>query len=69
MLRLHMNEQLACSCSIEVEVDYYERDNLMLTKVDTAVIIAKDAPLLDTFMKSATLSEVNHITYYSMLAS
>ena len=39
-------------------MQYYERDDVMLIKVDAVVIVAKDAPLMDTFMKSDTLSEV-----------
>ena len=50
------------ACRIEIEVEYYEPEGILLTKVDSSVIIAKDAPLLDIFMNSATLSEVNMVS-------
>ena len=43
---------------IEIEVEYYEREKEMLIKVDSVVIIAKDAPLLSVFMSSSVLAEV-----------
>lgn len=33
--------------SIEIEVQYYEKEDEMLTKVESAIITAKDAPLRD----------------------
>ena len=39
-------------------MEYYEREKEMLTKVDSVVVIARDAPLLTCFMDSAVLAEV-----------
>lgn len=57
-------------CSIEIEVQYYEKENGVLIKVESFVITAKDAPLREVFMSTASLMEVSlicHVYYTELL--
>lgn len=46
------------ACSIEIEVEYYEQEKEIMTKVESVVVIARDAPLREVFMKTEALSKV-----------
>ena len=46
------------SCRIELEVEYFEREKEMLTKVCSVVVIARDVPLQNVFLESSVLAEV-----------
>lgn len=45
-------------CSIEIEVEYYEKEKEIMTKVESLVIIAQDVPLREVFMASPFLLKV-----------
>ncbi len=48
--------------SIEIQVDYFERDEGILTKVLETVVSANDVPLSQTFQEDKSLAEVNNVT-------
>lgn len=50
---------LSPKCSIEIEVQYYEKEDEVLTKVESIVITAKDAPLKEVFRNTACIMEVS----------
>ena len=45
--------------SIEIQVDYFEREGGILTKVLETMVSAKDVPLSQTFQEDKSLAEVN----------
>ena len=45
--------------STEIQVDYFEREGGILTKVLETVVSAKDVPLSQTFQEDKSLAEVN----------
>ena len=46
--------------SIEIQVDYFEKDSGILTKVLETVVSASDVPLSQTFQEDKCLAEVHN---------
>ena len=46
-------------CSIEIQIDYFEKEGGIFTKVFETVISAKDVPLSQSFLEEKALAEVN----------
>ena len=46
--------------SIEIQVDYFEKDGGILTKVLETVVSAGDVPLSQTFQEDKSLAEVHN---------
>ena len=44
--------------SIEIQIDYFEKEGGILTKVLDTVVSAKDVPLSQTFQEDKSLAEV-----------
>lgn len=57
------------NCRIEIEVEFYEKEGGIVTKVESLVISAKDAPLKEVFMEIPSLSKVScmHALLVSLL--
>ncbi len=51
-----------CICRIEIELEYYEKEEGILSKVDSCLVSAGDAPLRDLLMEcSASLLKVRRV--------
>lgn len=46
-------------CRIEIEVEYYEKDDDILNIVETILIVAKDVPLEEIFLNVPQLNKVS----------
>lgn len=44
---------------IEIDVEYYEKEDGVVSKVAEFLIVAKDVPLSDTIMATSVLAEVS----------
>ena len=55
-----------CTCRIEIELEYYEKEEGIMTKDDSCVVSAGDSPLRDMLMRcNGSLLEVRHIDVVS----
>ena len=51
------------TCSIEIQIEYFEKDSGIVTKVLEKIVSAKDVPLSQTFQEDKCLAEVTIITH------